>query len=182
MNPTDKLLKAAKREGLEWDVYVMANLVAIGFTERDAYCAVINKDSTSPEHYDIAKLRTITKDPAYADTVGRLAKKFTKRQSNENSDDDESSIIGGLDTDDLVDKDAVARELLRMAKSLPLKSKERADIMMKYADLLQMKKDEVKDEEHLVHFYLPISCYSCPLFEAHKAKQRSNKQNTSDSL
>jgi hypothetical protein len=157
---------------LEWDVFVMANLVAIGFSERDAYCAVINKDSTSPERYDIARLRTITKDPAYADTVGRLSKKFTKRQAQSEGADDDEGVIGGVDSDELVDKDTVARELLRMAKSLPLKSKERADIMMKYADLLQMKKDEVKDEEKLVHFYLPISCYSCPLYEAQKAKEK----------
>lgn len=41
----------------------------------------------------------------------------------------------------------------------------------KYADLQQMKKDEVQEEDRTVHYYLPLSCRNCELYQKHKRKQ-----------
>jgi hypothetical protein len=41
---------------------------------------------------------------------------------------------------------------------------------MKIADLQQMKKDEIADEENKVHFYLPLTCHQCQLYLKNKKK------------
>ena len=71
------------------------------------------------------------------------------------------------------DKDAV---LSGLEQTLPyLRGKDRADILMKIADLQQMKKDENTEEEETVHYYLPLQCYRCSLFIADRAKREAEK-------
>lgn len=50
--------------------------------------------------------------------------------------------------------------------------KTRTDILLKLADMAGMKKDEVKDEDNTVHYYLPLSCYQCELYVAHQKKNK----------
>lgn len=59
------------------------------------------------------------------------------------------------------DKDSVLNAL---EAELPyLKGKDRLDALMKIADLQQLKKDDLKTENDLVHFYLPLPvCEGCP--------------------
>lgn len=45
-------------------------------------------------------------------------------------------------------------------------AKQRADIIMKIADLQRMKNDEDKERESLVHYYLPLRCDVCPYKDA----------------
>lgn len=40
--------------------------------------------------------------------------------------------------------------------------KQKADILMKIADLQRMKQDENTEKEKLVHYYLPLRCEVCP--------------------
>ena len=43
--------------------------------------------------------------------------------------------------------------------------KQKTEILMKLADLQQMKKDATKEEEdNTVHYYLPLNCRNCELF------------------
>lgn len=59
------------------------------------------------------------------------------------------------------DKDTILSAL--EAEMPTLKGKDRLDCLMRIADLLQMKKEETKDEEDTVHFYLPLAiCKDCP--------------------
>ena len=49
--------------------------------------------------------------------------------------------------------------------------KQKTEILMKLADLQQMKKDPVDEtEDNTVHYYLPLTCYKCSLYIANKRK------------
>ncbi len=50
-----------------------------------------------------------------------------------------------------------------------LVGKEKADVLMKIADLQQLKKDENKDEIKTVHYYLPLKCTQCELYQKRKS-------------
>lgn len=67
-------------------------------------------------------------------------------------------------------KDDIVAELNILANATK-DPKQKTEILMKLADLQQMKKDKTQDEEdNTIHFYLPISCHQCPLFLASKGK------------
>ena len=78
------------------------------------------------------------------------------------------------------DKDAV---LSGLEQTLPyLRGKDRADVLMKIADLQQMKKDENTEEEETVHYYLPLQCYRCSLFIADRAKRKAEGAEKPDNI
>lgn len=59
------------------------------------------------------------------------------------------------------DKDYIIKELVQTSKDMT--GKERADVLMRIADLQQMKKEDNKEEEERVHFYVPLPyCKDCP--------------------
>ena len=50
--------------------------------------------------------------------------------------------------------------------------KQKTEILMKLADLQQMKKDTTKEEEdNTIHYYLPINCSSCELYARWKMEK-----------
>ena len=78
------------------------------------------------------------------------------------------------------DKDA---DLSGLEQTLPyLRGKDRADVLMKIADLQQMKKDENTEEEETVHYYLPLQCYRCSLFIADRAKRKAEEAEKPDNI
>ena len=67
-------------------------------------------------------------------------------------------------------------------KAVRLSSKDRISLLMKIADLQQMKKDENTEEEETVHYYLPLQCYRCSLFIADRAKRKAEEAEKPDNI
>lgn len=67
-------------------------------------------------------------------------------------------------------KEDIITELNKLA-TLTNDTKLKAEILMKVADLEGMKKQEVKQDEKLIHYYLPLRCSKCSLYAAAKAKK-----------
>lgn len=83
-------------------------------------------------------------------------------------------------------KDDIARELNRLA-DVEADPKRRAEILMKVADLLSLKREETKEEDNKrVKMYLPYSCSFCPIWNdykelyAERTGQEPNKDKLSD--
>lgn len=69
------------------------------------------------------------------------------------------------------DKDAIVSELNILADATK-DPKQKTEILMKLADLQQMKKDTTKEEEdNTIHYYLPINCSSCELYARWKMEK-----------
>lgn len=49
--------------------------------------------------------------------------------------------------------------------------KQRADIILKIADLQKMKNEDDKEQKKLVYYYLPLHCNICPWRNANKVKE-----------
>lgn len=62
---------------------------------------------------------------------------------------------------DLKSKDGMIDALAEQAREAS-DPKQKADILMKIADLQRMKQDENTEKEKLVHYYLPLRCEVCP--------------------
>jgi len=72
------------------------------------------------------------------------------------------------------DKDTLIDELTILAEA-STNPKEKAQILGQIADLMQLKKEESKEDKELTHFYLPITCKRCSLYvEAKKKKETNN--------
>lgn len=63
---------------------------------------------------------------------------------------------------------------LSRAANLEKDNVRRAKILSQIADLQRMKQDESKSETELVHFYLPITCKRCSLYERARIEQEES--------
>jgi len=75
-------------------------------------------------------------------------------------------------------KEDIITELNKLA-SISNDTKLKAEILMKVADLEGMKKQEVKQDEKLIHYYLPLRCSKCSLYTAAKDKKEREAANNS---
>ena len=68
------------------------------------------------------------------------------------------------------EKEDIVRELNILA-DITKDPKQKTEILMRLADLQQMKRDPVDDtEDNTVHYYLPLTCYKCGLYLENKKK------------
>ena len=59
---------------------------------------------------------------------------------------------------------------------MALTAKDKSAILIKIADLQQMKKEETNDQDDLVHFMLPLTCSYCNLYIENKKKKEEEEE------
>lgn len=154
---------------LDPQVRAMAELMVQGWTPQDAFIAVgFYKPALSDEYNksQIEKYITDTDFNVYMEARRKAIKRGILKTSVSQEEDEEQINIP------LLDKESVLKEMIKSAMSLPVNDVNRINILQKYSELQQMKKDEVKEEETLIHYYLPLTCNNCSLYMASKAKKK----------
>jgi hypothetical protein len=144
----------------------MAMLMACGCSQDEAECVVYGDGgSPSVEALKMRASRRIKDNPGILECVKWLKASKLGVQASLVQD-----IGKGGQTrkrpksqKDYRNKDILIEELSIQA-DCATSPKEKSDILMKIADLQRMKQDETKDEEELVHFYLPLTCEKCSLY------------------
>ena len=152
---------------LDPQVRAMAELMVQGWTPQDAFIAVgFYKPALSDEYNksQIEKYITDTDFNVYMESRRKAIKRGILKTSVSQEEDEEQINIP------LLDKESVLKEMIKSAMSLPVNDVNRINILQKYSELQQMKKDEVKEEETLIHYYLPLTCNNCSLYLKSKKK------------
>ena len=72
---------------------------------------------------------------------------------------------------ELIGAEETAREILRIAQTMPEGSKERGEMFIRYADLIRKNDTQTADDEDPVKIYLPMKCDMCPLKNGATAKE-----------
>ena len=139
---------------LDPQVRAMAELMVQGWTPQDAFIAVgFYKPALSDEYNksQIEKYITDSDFNVYMEARRKAIKRGILKTSVSQEEDEEQINIP------LLDKESVLKEMIKSAMSLPVNDVNRINILQKYSELQQMKKDEVKEEETLIHYYLPLT-------------------------
>lgn len=164
----------------EQEVY-MASLMAAGHSDMEAYSVIYSPNVCSDEslHADVGRLKMRKKGiKDLVDTLTRVNMKGLQVSvGSENGavgkalkkPKKASLKSGGFDPRD---KDSIIG-VLSDQLFLATDPKVKADIAMKIADLQRMKNDETKDEQQVVHFYLPLGCKRCKLYVDEREKKKS---------
>lgn len=155
---------------LDPQVRAMAELMVQGWTPQDAFIAVgFYKPALSDEYNksQIEKYITDTDFNVYMESRRKAIKRGILKQYAPDSEEEEE-----VEKVKLLTKEEVLQEALRSALSLPVNDKNRVEILMKYSDLAQMKKEEIKEEDSTIHYYLPLTCNNCSLYMAAKARKK----------
>lgn len=156
------LKKQLRKYGVTAPQKAFADLLIMGWDDIDAYVA---SSLYNPAYTLAANVQDMTNLRA----TDSFTKYYNERVALLNKDADEAienarQMLSESGDIDYRSKDVIIDQLGLVAADV--RGKERAEILMKIADLQQMKKDEVKDVEKVVHFYLPVGCpKNCGLFK-----------------
>ena len=168
------LVSECKRIKISAKEKAFADLVAMGWKDKDAYLVsgLYNPVySSKANEKDMNKL--LTEDERFLAYLTSVSRKIQRRQKENEKDDDIS--VDGISEEDIaseLSKENQLRKLIAARKKYDGKEgcKEWIDLTKMIADITQIKKDEIKEEDTTVHFYLPLSCNNCSLYLAAKKK------------
>lgn len=147
----------AKKLNVTVQYLCMADLMAIGYSENDAYIIAYPENAALSEQQNNSIRNNIVESA-----------KFKKLVENRRSRVKEGIATPmQLDEVELVGTEEVLKEILRSAKQQPIGSKERADLYAKYNDIKKENEQDTNDDTDNINFFFPVKCNQCPLLYAY---------------
>lgn len=149
-----------KSYGFDVKEYAYGTLVSCGWNKYDAYMVCWGESITVSKEWvqqSVAKLEENRKLAHYIST---------RKQEAKSEREEEANLIQSLS------KEETLKALARARAMCEVGTKEWLDINKQIIDVTQMKKDEIKDEDNTVHFYLPISDNELQAIIEHEVKKR----------
>ena len=163
-----------RKLGISAKEKAFADLLALGWKDKDAY--LISGLYNPVYNLEMNKKNMnalLSQDKDFMDYLTFINKRVNRRQKE--SEKEEEFLVEGVSDEDIaseLSKENQLRKLIAARKKYDGKEgcKEWIDLTKKIADITQIKKDEIKEEDTTTHFYLPISCNNCSLYLAAKKK------------
>ena len=175
--PSSALLRDCKKNRLQTPLHkAFCDLIVAGWDKDDAYAFSglwNNTYSALMNQQDAARLLTDNKAVIeYIDTRIKEIEAAKKKAKKQKEEEVVAPPIEVTEADMAAElsKESQLKELLTAKALHPVGSKEWLDIKKMIAEITRVKQDEMKDEDELVHFYVPIQCHQCKLYEDAKAK------------
>lgn len=146
---------------------IFADLMAIGYNEVDAYNIAHPELEAVDDRYLLRELKAKQAEKKFSTYFEKQKARFKRIASASQKKQQEFEALseGALSqVEKYKDKDFLIKALAVQAE-VCTEPKKKADILIKIADLQNMKKEEVKEEKKFIHFYLPLTCNNCMLKE-----------------
>lgn len=156
--------KIAKQFGASEQQLLMADLIAIGYSENDAFNIAHPENITYTIQQNNNLRQNIVKTQKFRSLVAERKDVIRNRIGDPTSED--IQLIGA---------DEVAKEILRSAYGQPSGSKERADLMAKYQEIIKKNEQSDENKEQFLMFYFPVCCDKCPLMTEYKEKKKDER-------
>ena len=154
---------------------VFCELIVAGWSKEDAYGFSGLWNPTYSTLMNIQDAERLLKDNKaiveYIDSRIKELETAKKKAKKKEEEKDRASVESAdIDMSTELSKETQLKELLIAKQKHPVGSKEWLDIKKLIADLSKIKQDEIKEEDEYVHFYVPIQCHQCKLYEDAQAK------------
>lgn len=152
--------REAAKFGVPTQTLVMADLMSIGYSASDAYSIAYSENSMLSFQQNQSIRDGIVKSGRFNEVLQERIDRVATR-------------VPQTGKTELISIEESAREVLKTALSLPENSKERGELMIKYATLLRQNTTvDAEPEEDNIRIYLPLKCNDCPLLQEYNEKQK----------
>ena len=160
----------AKKLNVTTQYMVMADLMAIGYSEEDAYTIAYPENEALSVQQNTGVRTNIIESAKF--------KKLLEARRTRVKDGIATPIQ--LEEVELVGTEEVLKEILRSAKQQPVGSKERADLYAKYNDIKKDNEQGTEDETDTINFMFPLKCNQCPLLFSYNEEMKNNVNEKGD--
>lgn len=165
------LKKRAKNYNASWQYLVLADLMALGYGEADAYAIAFSENTALSLQKNISIRTAIVKSDKFQELLLTRKKAISSMKGKATNEDGDIELIGAEET---------AREILKIAQSMPEQSKERGEMFVRYADLIRKNDTQTAEDNDPVRIYLPMKCTNCPAKIVFDEKNRDTHKNTEE--
>ena len=155
----------AKKLNVSIQYLVFADLLAVGYSEQDAYVIAYPENEALASQQNDSIRKNIVESAKF--------KKLLDNRKQRVKDGVATPVE--LEDVELVSTEEVLKEILRSAKQQPVGSKERADLYAKYNDIKKENEQGTEDETDAINFHLPLKCSQCPLLYAYNEETKKCK-------
>lgn len=149
--------KKAKKMNATPQYVLLADLIAIGYSEIDAYTIAYPEN----EALSVQQNKGIRENIL---SSAKFKKLLDERLGQIGVTGNRQSGVGDVE---LISTEEVMKEILLSARKQPVGSKERADLFAKYNDIKTKSDVTAGNEEDAISFYFPLKCSQCPLLYAY---------------
>lgn len=153
MEVSTHLKKKAKGYNTTWQYLAMADLMAIGYSESDAYAIAFSENTALAMQQNNAIKTAIVKSDKFQELLLTRKRALAKNAATKKDENGDIELIGAEET---------AREILKIAQSMPEQSKERGEMFVRYADLIRKNDTQTAEDDERVIIYMPMKCTMCP--------------------
>lgn len=175
--PSAAILRECKKYRLKTPMHkAFCDLIVLGWDKDDAYAfsGLWNSTYTSLMNQQDAQ-RLLTDDKFIIEYIDTRIKELKAEKKKIKKAEEEAALAAQaeieIDMNAELSKEAQLKELLIAKAKHPVGSKEWLDVKKMIAEITRVKQDEIKDEDELVHFYVPIQCHNCSLYLKAKGKK-----------
>lgn len=165
MDYSRSIKSVVKKAKISIEEKIFADLMIVGWKEQDAYVAAFGYHMNYDENYVRTQMRNTVNNPYFVKYMESKGKTLNK-ESQPSSEDE----LSDEDVLSKATKEETLKDLLIAKSKMRFGSKEWLDATKLIADLQQMKKDIVEDEDTTIHYYLPLNCQTCGLYQKAKGK------------
>lgn len=158
-----------KKAKISIEEKIFADLMLSGWKDNDAYIAAFGYNMTLSDSYIKSQMRSVVNSPDFSKYMESSGKRKERRDTHEENDDD----ISMDDALSMATKEETLKGLIIAKSRMKVGSKEWLDTTKLIADLQQMKKEVVEEEDTTVHYYLPLTCNKCSLYLTNKRKNNN---------
>ena len=150
MQFSERFRKEAKKLGMPEQTVLMT----LGYTESEAFNIAYSDRDVRSVDSNINFREAILSDQKFKDMLHARIERF---KSGVTLPQNAAEL-------DLMTREEAVKEILQSAKNMPLRSKERGEMFIKYNEALTklQKNDESVDA---VNIYLPLKCHKCQLYK-----------------
>ena len=166
MEVSSQLKKRAKGYNTSWQNLVMADLIVLGYSENDSYAIAYCENMALAVQKNVAIRESILQSERFRELLKERKGILSRLATAKYGQNEEIELIGAEQT---------ARELLKIATTMPEGSKERGEMFVRYADLIRKNDTQAGEDEDPVRIYLPMKCNQCPLKTAYDEQKNAKK-------
>ena len=163
MDVSAHLKKRARGYNATWQQLVMADLMALGYGEADAYIIAFHENAALSVQKNMSLRESVTKSERFQELLMTRKKAVAEKAKVNVNENGDIELIGAEET---------AREILKIAQTMPEGSKERGEMFVRYADLIRKNDTQTPEDEDPVRIYLPMKCTMCQLKAEFDAKNK----------
>lgn len=143
---------------------VFADLLASNWDMVDAYFVAIGNTTWTK-----AAVTRAAREIAAKIGVKKRIKELRRGELNDMAKNaSEEPKKDDFDVTDALSKEQMLKDLYLARKKMTPGSKDWLDVNKLIADITRMKQEEIKKEENIVHYFLPLTCEHCALYKKSK--------------